>query len=104
MTKTIEEAAKRFADMKTTKQAGSSVERDKKALLMTQFFHFALEELPLSERLTAEEKERVKRIYKELKSLYTENKDSIFRFAEVYKGQYELLESIFGKDFFKEGE
>lgn len=64
MSKTIEEAAKRFADMKTTKQAGSSVERDKKALLMTQFFRYALEELPLSERLTPEEKERVSKMYK----------------------------------------
>lgn len=61
-------------------------------------------EKPLASRMTTEEKERVRRIYKELKSLYTETKDSVFRFAEVYKGKYELLESIFGSDFFKERE
>ena len=60
--------------------------------------------LTLASRLTAEEKERVRRMYKELKSLYAEHKDSVFRWAEAYKRQYELLESIFGSDFFKEGE
>lgn len=64
----------------------------------------ALMQLPLSSRLTAEEKEMIKRIYKELKSLYLEHKDRIFRWAEVYKGKYELLESIFGSDFFKKEE
>ena len=57
---------------------------------------------PLSSRLTADEKERVRRIHMEYKWLYAKNKDSVFRWAEVYKGKYELLESIFGADFFKE--
>lgn len=93
MTQTIEEAAERFAEMKTTKQAGSSVERDKKALLMTQFFHFALEELPLSERLTAKEKERINKAYAYAITHieFDENR------AEV-----RLLHRIFGADFFKE--
>lgn len=60
--------------------------------------------LPLAQRMTAEEKERVRRIHMEFKYLYAKHKDSVFKFAEVYKGQYELLESIFGADFFKEGE
>lgn len=60
--------------------------------------------LPLSSRLNAEEKERVRRIHMEFKCLYAKHKDSVFKFAEVYKGQYELLESIFGADFFKEEE
>ena len=95
MNKTIEEAAKRFADMKTTKQAGSSVERDKKALLMTQFFHFALEELPLSSRLTAEEKERVRKEYSNAYPL-----DPDCGVANILiQG---VLERIFGKEFFKE--
>ena len=95
MTKTIEEAAKRFAEMKTTKQAGSSVERDKKALLMTQFFYFALEELPLSERLTSEEKERVR---KEYANTYPNDIDCGLENVLI-RG---VLERIFGKDFFKE--
>lgn len=105
MNKAIEEAAKRFAEMKTTKQAGSSVERDKKALLMTQFFHYALEELPLSSRLTAEEKERVRKIYAECELI--EMDDSPYlpadRITEA-TAKIQVLESIFGSDFFKEGE
>ena len=97
MTKTIEEAAREFADLKTIKQAGSSVERDKKALLMTQFFHFALEELPLSERLTAEEKERVR---KEYANTYPNDIDCGVENILVQG----VLERIFGSDFFKEGE
>lgn len=97
MTKTIEEAAKRFADMKTTKQAGSSVERDKKALLMTLFFRYALEELPLSERLTAEEEERVR---KEYANTYPNDIDCGVE-NMLIQG---VLERIFGADFFKEGE
>lgn len=57
---------------------------------------------PLASRMTPEEKERVKRIHMEYKRLYAKHKDSVFRWAEVYKGKYELLESIFGADFFKE--
>lgn len=97
MTKTIEEAAKRFAEMKTTKQAGSSVERDKKALLMTQFFYFALEELLLSDRLTDQEKEMVRKEYAN-----TSPNDIDCGVANILiQG---VLERIFGKDFFKEGE
>lgn len=116
MTKTIEEAAKRFADMKTTKQAGSLVERDKKALLMTQFFHYALEELPLSDRLTAEEKERVRKMYKgelEFAQFYQGKANSCFNqqckmdyetSRDIAKSRANMLKSIFGADFFKEGE
>ena len=99
MTKTIEEAAREFADLKTIKQAGSSVERDKKALLMTQFFHFALEELPLSERLTAEEKERVRKEYWQAARDWIGIGD-----ARGYCRTCIALESIFGSDFFKEEE
>lgn len=107
MKKTIEEAAKRFADMKTTKQAGSSVERDNKALLMTQFFHFALEELPLSSRLTAEEKERIRAMYSEAQG-WLDEKTSFDNPNEQLKicavAIQDRLERIFGADFFKEGE
>lgn len=116
MTKTIEDSAKRFADMKTTKQAGSSVERDKKALLMTQFFHYALEELPLSERLTAEEKERVKGIYNaEKEHVQFQMKQANASMNQMCRswhnqlkeGSYaklRLLESIFGKELFERKE
>ena len=60
-------------------------------------------ELPLSSRLTPEEKERVRRIYEADKRLCEEAKDSVFRWSEIYKGRYKLLESIFGKDFFQGG-
>lgn len=56
--------------------------------------------LPLAQRLTAEEKERVRRIYETNKHLCEEAKDSVFRWSEIYKGRYKLLEAIFGKDFF----
>lgn len=98
MNKTIEEVSKRFADMKTTKQAGSSVERDKKALLMTQFFHFALEELPLSSRLTTEEKEMVRTKYNGAKIGATE-----FDSPEC-ADLMDILERIFGAEMFDEKE
>ncbi len=96
--------SKDFGKLFTYGYGTLSDERNKKSVFMTQFFRFALEELPLISRLTAEEKERVKRIHMESKWLYAKHKDRVFKFAEVYKGKYELLESIFGSDFFKEGE
>lgn len=104
MTKTIEEAAKSIAK-DFIMENKNRINND--APLTHECVQYAVERvmsLPLAQRLATEEKERIKRIYKELKSLYLEHKDSVFRWAEVYKGKYELLESIFGKDFFKEGE
>ncbi len=103
MSKTIEEAAKQFAEMKTTKQAGSFVERDKKALLMTQFFQYALEELPLSSRLTEEEKEKIQEQYDEVR-IFTENIDPCGETSEYYLGQKVILERIFGKELFERKE
>lgn len=60
--------------------------------------------MPLASRLTTMEKDMLIRIYKELKSLCAEHKDSVFKWTEVYTGQYKLLETIFGADFFKEAE
>lgn len=102
MTKTIEEAAKRFADMKTTKQAGSSVERDRKALLMTQFFRYALEELPLSERLSTEEKERVRKAYESI-SEYGKDKSEECASCANYAARV-WMERIFGKELFERKE
>lgn len=64
---------------------------------MTQFFHFALEELPLSERLTAEEKERVR---KEYANTYPNDIDCGVENILIQG----VLERIYGKDFFKEEE
>lgn len=104
MSKTTEEAANEYA---ANWEAKHNIHNPELYDLIVDAYKTSAERimsLPLASRLTAEEKERVRRIYKELKSLYTEHKDSVFRFAEVYKGKYELLESIFDTDFFKEGE
>jgi hypothetical protein len=101
MTKTIKEAAKEYsADANVTSENFCAED-------ITDAFENGanyIMSLPLASRLTAEEKERVRRIHMEYKWLYAKHKDSVFRWAEVYKGKYELLESIFGADFFKEGE
>lgn len=104
MTKTIEEAMKSIAK-DFIMENKSRINND--APLTHECVQYTIERIfamPLSSRITPEEKERVRRIYMESKWLYTKHKDSVFKFAEVYKGQYELLESIFGADFFKEGE
>ncbi len=93
MTKTIEEAARRFAELKTITQAGMSDERNKKAMLMRQFFRYALEELPLSDRLTAAEKESIKQTYKHHLNAIGDCYAHCMVRAE--------LERIFGKDFFQ---
>lgn len=80
---------------------------------MTQFFHFALEELPLSERLTAEEKERVRVLYNEelgmAQHFHAKAKASndiscrqhYYGLREPYISRMKLLEHIFGADFFQ---
>lgn len=54
---------------------------------------------PLTDRLTAEEKEQIRFAHKAAKT-FAERTNPMS--AEVFKGQYLLLESIFGSDFFKE--
>lgn len=56
---------------------------------------------PLIDRMTAEEKEQIRFAHKTAKT-FAERTNPMS--AEVFKGQYLLLESIFGKDFFKERE
>lgn len=104
MAKTIEEAAKSIAK-DFIMEHKSRINND--APLTHDCVQYAVERvmaLPLAVRLNDSEKFMIRHLHGEFKSLYTEHKDSIFRWAEVYKGQYELLESIFGSDFFKEGE
>ena len=56
---------------------------------------------PLAQRLTPEEKEQIRFAHKAAKT-FAERTNPMS--AEVFKGQYLLLESIFGADFFKEEE
>lgn len=60
-------------------------------------------ELPLSSRMTAEEKERVREEYSDNKCLI-ESASLSYVQREVFQKINETLESIFGADFFKEGE
>lgn len=102
MTKTIEEAAREFMQTAPIEAISPYYEED-----MVEMFKGGLEyalSQPLASRLTAQEKFMIRRLHREFKMLYTENRHSIFRWSEGYQGKYELLESIFGKDFFKEGE
>lgn len=81
-------------------RAPINTERD----LMCVCSDFANEFLaqPLSSRLTVEEKERVRKIYRD----YHQKWDCSCNDRESERSFYcfSLLERIFGKDFFKEGE
>lgn len=71
---------------------------------------------PLSSRLTAEEKERVRKMYKgelEFAQFYQRKANSCCNkqcrmdyevSRDIAKSRANMLESIFGADFFKEGE
>lgn len=110
MTKTIEEAAKEFADREY--EIGQ-VDWD---ALYKGYYH-GMKDLfakPIRDRLTAEEKERVRKMYKEavegkceLEKMQPQNtyaKNSIAMRIGVNTGCILTLESIFGADFFKEEE
>lgn len=56
--------------------------------------------LPLTERLTEEEKEQMRFTHKAANKFMVSANNPYM--AEVFKGQKCLLESIFGADFFKE--
>lgn len=116
MTKTIEEAAKSIAK-DFIMEHKSRINND--APLTHECVQYAVERIfamPLSERLTAEEKERVKDIYKEelgmAQHFHIKAKTSndiscrqhYYGLREPYISRMKLLEHIFGSDFFKEGE
>lgn len=106
MTKTIEELAKQYAKYQTDEQGYGSMEEwkqdvaiyydDAKAVLSWLF------DKPLASRLTAEEKERVRKIHRD----YHQKWDCSCNDRESERSFYcfSLLERIFGADFFKEGE
>lgn len=74
------------------------------------------ESLPLTFRMTAEEKERVRKMYKgelEFAQFYQRKANSCINqqcrmdyeaSRDIAKSRANMLESIFGADFFKEGE
>lgn len=93
MTKTIEEAAKDYAY-----DIGDS---DWERMRLQDAFIDGINhimQLPLCDRMTAEEKERVRKIY------YDAERGVVNGHYDVYPDPCEVMRVIFGKDFFKEGE
>lgn len=99
MTKTIEDAAKDYA----YDRGDSDWERMRLQDAFMDGTNYIMQ-LPLSLRLTAEEKERVRKMYKRM-VVDVENSDSYDCIpASDMDNVMETLESIFGSDFFKEEE
>ena len=123
MTKTVEEVAKRYAEDMCPigdycggvydEQRNSDLPiyiDDAKSVLRWLF------DKPLSDRLTAEEKERVRKMYKgelEFAQFYQGKANSCFNqqckmdyetSRDIAKSRANMLKSIFGANFFKEGE
>lgn len=99
MTKTIEELVYSFA-IRQFHKTPINTERD----LMCTCSDFANEFLaqPLSKRLTAEEKERVRKVYRRnCAEIAKHDNDVITAHSE---GVMHALELFFGTDFFKEEE
>ena len=101
MNKTIEEAVWNFARKQWGKQVPHTI--DKIADLLIDFGN-EIRTMPLSSRLNAEEKERVRNMYKrmELDAQHSDSYDCIP--SSDMEDAIEALESIFGADFFKEEE
>lgn len=103
MTKTIEELAKQYAKYQTDEQGYGSMEEWKQDVAI--YYDDAKEVLswlfakPLAQRLTAEEKERVRKEYWQAARDWIGIGD-----ARGYCRTCVALESIFGSDFFKEEE
>lgn len=100
MTKTIEELAKQFTDElfagDDLTDFDTQTEKNDAYVTCMAFGNHLMEQ-PLSVRLTADEKERVRAIYNR-KRYGTEYS------REVEWMEKQLLEHLLGKDFFKEGE
>lgn len=100
MTKTIEELARQFTDElfagDDLTDFDTQTEKNDAYVLCMAFGNHLMEQ-PLSVRLTAEEKERVRKEYWETMRDWIGVGD-----ARGYCKTCVALESIFGKDFFKE--
>lgn len=101
MTKTVEEAAREFMQTAPIEAISPYYEED-----MVEMFKggvkYALSQ-PLAQRLTAEEKERVRKMYIECELIEMDDSPNLpaDRITEA-TAKIQVLESIFGKDFFKE--
>lgn len=105
MNKTIEEAAKQYAeDMCPIGDYCGGVYDEQRNCDLPIYIDDAKSVLewlfnkPLAQRLTAEEKERVRKIY------YDAERGEVNSHYDVYPDPCEVLRVIFGADFFKEGE
>lgn len=116
MTKTIEEAANDYA---ANWEATHNIHNPELYDLIVGAYKTSAERifsLPLASRMTAEEKERVRKEYGELllfaaiyKKKLSNSVDAVgtqfqSQNYQFYVAQIKLLETIFGADFFKEGE
>lgn len=101
MTKTIEEAAKQYTDELFAGDDLSDFDTQTEkndAYVLCMAFGNHLMQLPLASRMTAEEKERVRKEYWQAARDWIGIGD-----ARGYCRTCVALESIFGADFFKEG-
>lgn len=109
MTKTIEEAAKEAIIDNDFFMADPNhpefVDRGLEQMRACKWVINHIFSLPLASRLTAEEKERVRKIYAECELIEMDDSPNLpaDRITEA-DAKMQLLESIFGSDFFKEGE
>ena len=113
MNKAIEEAAWDFARNQWGKQVPNTI--DKIADMLIDFGNEVMA-MPLSDRLTAEEKERVRKMYKEeleFAQFYQRKTNSCCNqqcrtdyeaSRDIAKSRANMLESIFGADMFNEKE
>ncbi|MDE5903461.1 MAG: hypothetical protein K2H21_09635 [Muribaculaceae bacterium] len=114
MTKTIEEAAREFMETAPIAAVSPYYEEDMIEMFRGGTAH-ALS-LPLSQRLTDEERERVRKMYKdelEMAQLFHARakasndvscKHHYYVLREPYIARMKLLLRIFGKEFFEENE
>lgn len=102
MTKTIEEAARDFvANYYELEEYGdevSDIEIDNSEECFIGGANYILS-LPLSQRLTDEERERVRKLYDNAMEVFCDTRD--IEAKEYAMCQLNTLEEIFGKGFFK---
>lgn len=117
MSKTVEELAKQYADElfagDDLTDFDTQTEKNDAYVLCMAFGNYLIEQ-PLSVRLTAEEKERVRKEYANILSRAAYYKSKMSKIddpicithhcnsLEFYVAQIKLMERIFGKEFFKE--
>lgn len=110
MTKTIEEAAREYANENMWYPGETSYESD--IIAMEDSFADAFKagashalSLPLSQRLTDEEREWVRKMYAECELIEMDDNPNLpaDRITEA-GAKMQMLEEIFGKELFREGE